>query len=348
MRSKHTREPRRIQEHWSGLGLALTLLVTGVVRAEPPTPAASGPSVVVRDDDATAAAPIERVTTIGASATAGFGVNFWRFEGDRKVRDSSNLAKVLRAASEDRVVVSNLGTGQFFMNPEGLATLMVERVLRDPPDLVVAIDFLFWFTYGTVGPEARPMRHKDQRLEMLDHGLAILDRLQESGVPVVIGDIPDMSKAGGGILLRSQVPDEETRLAANDRIAAWRAERPAVRFLSLDRLQRLLQGDEPIEIAGTRVPESERPYLLQRDRLHPTVGGLSVITAALLAMLAEDDVFADRLPPFVTDYTTLVERVTGLPGMRLQDPLERAYLKDREAAMRAERERATEPANATP
>jgi hypothetical protein len=32
----------------------------------------------------------------------------------------------------------------------------------------------------------------------------------------------------------------------------------------------------------------------------------------------------------------------------LQDPLERAYLKDREAAMKADRERATEPANATP
>jgi hypothetical protein len=65
-------------------------------------------------------------------------------------------------------------------------------------------------------------------------------------------------------------------------------------------------------------------------------------------MLAQDDVLGDRLPPFVTDYSTLVERVTGLPEMRLQDPLERAYLKDREAAMKADRERATEPANATP
>jgi hypothetical protein len=324
------------------------VLLAGPAGAEPPI--APGPSDAVLDatTDAGAPAPIERITTIGASATAGFGVNYWRFEGEKKVRDSSNLAKVLRAASEDRVVVSNLGTGQFFMNPEGLATLMVERVLRDPPDLVVAIDFLFWFTYGTVGPEARPMRTKDQRLEMLDHGLALLDRLQESGVPVVIGDIPDMSKAGGGILMRSQVPDEETRLAANERIAAWRAERPTVRFVSLDRLQRLLQGDEPIEIAGTRVPESERPYLLQRDRLHPTVGGLSVITAALLAMLVQDDVLADRLPRFVTDYSTLVERVTGLPEMRLQDPLERAYLKDREAAMEADRARTKEPTTSTP
>jgi hypothetical protein len=331
-----------------GIGVFAVVLLAGRATAEPPI--APGPSDTVLDatTDAEATAPIERITTIGASATAGFGVNYWRFEGEKKVRDSSNLAKVLRAASEDRVVVSNLGTGQFFMNPEGLATLMVERVLRDPPDLVVAIDFLFWFTYGTVGPEARPMRTKDQRLEMLDHGLALLDRLQESGVPVVIGDIPDMSKAGGGILMRSQVPDEETRLAANERIAAWRAERPTVRFVSLDRLQRLLQGDEPIEIAGTRVPESERPYLLQRDRLHPTVGGLSVITAALLAMLVQDDVLADRLPRFVTDYSTLVERVTGLPEMRLQDPLERAYLKDREAAMEADRARTKEPTASTP
>jgi hypothetical protein len=331
-----------------GIGVFAVVLLAGRATAEPPI--APGPSDAVLDatTNAETPAPIERITTIGASATAGFGVNFWRFEGEKKVRDSSNLAKVLRAASDDRVVVSNLGTGQFFMNPEGLATLMIERVLRDPPDLVVAIDFLFWFTYGTVGPEARPMRTRDQRLEMLDHGLALLDRLQESGVPVVIGDIPDMSKAGGGILLRSQVPDEETRLAANERIAAWRADRPAVRFVSLDRLQRLLQGDGPIETAGTRVPESERPYLLQRDRLHPTVGGLSVIAADLLSMLSQDDALGDRLPPFVTDYTTLVERVTGLPEMRLQDPLERAYLRDREAAMRADRELVKEAATPAP
>jgi hypothetical protein len=260
--------------------------------AEPPI--APGPSheivgkVADVATDADSSAPIARITTIGASATAGFGVNYWRFEGERKVRDSTNLAKILRAATNDRVVVSNLGTGQFFMNPEGLGTMLVERVLRKPPDLVVAIDFLFWFTYGTVGPGARPMRTHDERLAMLEHGLALLDRLVADGVPLVVGDIPDMSKAGGGILLQSQVPDEETRLAANRRIAAWRADRPDVRFVSLDRLHHLLQGAEPIEIAGTRVPDSDRPFLLQRDRLHPTVGGLAIIAADLLTTLAED------------------------------------------------------------
>ena len=321
-----------------GAGVLAAVLLAGRAGAEPPIDSGPRDAVVATTTDAEAPSPIERITTIGASATAGFGVNFWRFEGeDRKVRDSTNLAKILRAAADDRIVVSSLGTGQFFMNPEGLGTLVVDRVLRRPPDLVVAIDFLFWFTYGTVGPDARPMRTKIERLEMLEHGLALLDRLHRAGLPIVIGDIPDMSRAAGRILLRSQVPDEETRLAANRRIAAWRAERPSVRFLSLDRLQRLLQGDGPIEIAGEPVPDSERPYLLQGDRLHPTVGGLSIIAGELLSMLAADAELGDRLPPIAIDYAELVERVTGLPAMRLQESLERAYLRDREAAMQADR-----------
>jgi hypothetical protein len=73
-----------------------------------------------------------------------------------------------------------------------------------------------------------------------------------------------------------------------------------------------------------------------------------VIVADLLSMLSQDEELGDRLPRFITDYSTLVERVTGLPEMRLQDPLERAYLRDREAAMRADRERVKEPATPAP
>jgi hypothetical protein len=115
-----------------------------------------------------------------------------------------------------------------------------------------------------------------------------------------------------------------------------------VRFLSLDRLHRLLQGDEPIEIAGAQVPDAERSYLLQRDRLHPTVGGLSIIAADLLSMLSADEELGDRLPPFELDYGTLVERVTGMPGMRMQEPLEQAFLEERSATMGEARERATD------
>jgi hypothetical protein len=59
------------------------VLLAGRATAEPPI--APGPSDTVLDatTDAEAPAPIERITTIGASATAGFGVNFWRFEGEK-------------------------------------------------------------------------------------------------------------------------------------------------------------------------------------------------------------------------------------------------------------------------
>lgn len=323
---------------WRILIAITAVLVSTIATAGPPSIAASTPAA-----QAIAAPPIERVTTIGASATAGFGVYFWRFEGDRRVRDSTDLARMIRSASDDQVVVSNLGSGQFFMNPEGMGTLAVDRAMKQAPDLVVAIDFLFWFVYGTVGPEARRMSTHEERLAMLERGLDVLDRLVEAGIPVVVGDIPDMSKAGSTILMKGQVPPEKTRIAANRRIAAWLAERPTARFLSLARLQRLLAGDEAIEIEGGVVPESERTWLLQRDRLHPTVGGLAVIVNQLFAMLAEDGELGPRVPTHETGYGDQVERITGLPEMRLQDPMERAYQREVDAALGKEGEADADP-----
>lgn len=316
-----------------GLLAAFVLATATPVFGSPPTgriaPATAGTTPAVEppastdsvsDDSDPAASPIRRVTTIGASMTDGFGVSFWRAGDDRPIRETTDLAGVLRAATDEGLVISNLGTGQFFLNPEGIGTLVVDRVLKRKPDLVVGLDYLFWFVYGTIGPEAKPMRTPAQRMVMLERGLELLERLVDAGVPLVIGDIPDMSAAGGGIMLRSQVPKEETRIAANDRISEWASKHPEVRLLSLDRIHGLLDGDGPLETAGSRIPAAERTHLLQPDRLHPTVGGLSIVAAELLAFLSEDPELGERMPASDIDYSSLLEKVTGRRQLRPRRP----------------------------
>ena len=295
---------------------AIVLLRTPAV-ADPPLPT---PETAPAGK---ASGPVERIAMIGASGTAGFGAYFWRIEDGRMVRDSTTLAKLLRSASGNTLVVSDLGTSQFFMNPAGIGRMEVDRAIASRPDLVVGIDFLFWFCYGTVGPDARRMGTLEDRLKMLDHGLSMLQDLVDRDIPILIGDIPDMSAASGRVLTPSQVPDTESRRRLNERILAWAAEHPEVEMFSLDRLQRQLDSEEPIVVAGTTLDERERPWLLQPDRLHPTVGGLVVIVDEIVERAREHPMIEGRLPSITTDYATSLERVTGFPSMNDQVSIDR-------------------------
>ena len=298
------------------LGLS-SVILAAVVGFEPPVPGIEEAPTEVKSG------PIERVAMIGASGTAGFGAYFWRIDDGRPVRDSSTLAGILRGASNETLVVSDLGTSQFFMNPAGIGRMAVDRAIASRPDLVVGIDFLFWFCYGTVGPEARRMRTLEDRLEMLDHGIAMLEEIVERGIPLLIGDVPDMSAARGKVLAPSQVPDAESRRRLNRRILDWAAKHPEVEVFSLDRLQRLLDSDEPIVVSGTTIDERERPMMLQPDRLHPTVGGLVVIMDEIVQQARAHPLLTDRIPAIETDYATNLRRITGFPSLLDQLPLDR-------------------------
>lgn len=305
--------------------LFLGLLVRGAGHAAASTFAAcSEPPPTAKVES-----PVERVAVVGASATAGFNAYFWRLVDDRPVRDSITLAKLLRAASDDRLVVIDLGTAQFFTNPAGIGEMTIDRALRAKPDLVVGVDFLFWFCYGWVGPEAGRMRTDDERLAMLDAGLALLDRVVEKGLPLVVGDIPDMSAASGGVLQPVAVPTEELRLEANRRIRRWVDERPSVELFSLDGLQRLLASEEPIVVEDVELSPDERGRLLQSDRLHPTVGGLVVIVSRLADTLEGHPALAGRLPTIDRGYGPNLERVTGFPRLGAQDDLDRRWWESR-------------------
>lgn len=270
-------------------GLVALLSCVGTALAEPPETA-------------------ERVAVIGASASDGFGAYYWRLEDGARVRDRVDLAELVRSASGESLVVADLATAQFFANPAGIGTQIVDRAIRSDPDVVIAIDFLFWFSYGTVGIDARRIRTDEDRLAMLEFGLDLLDRID---VPIVVGDIPDMSAASGGVLMPSAVPSEEMRNRINRRIREWAAERDRVVVFPLSDLHGRLGRGEAIRIGDQLLPAVERDRMLQRDRLHPTLGGLLAIVAELDAVIRANDALDDRVPPLEVDFETLRTRIRG-------------------------------------
>ncbi len=219
-----------------------------------------------------------------------------------------SLAKLYRAASGDSTVVIDLGTAAFFSNPSGIGTRVVDRTIRAKPDLTFAIDYLFWFTYGTIGVESRRIRTDEDRMALLEVGLAQLDRIEG---PVLVGDIPDMSSAAGRVMMKSQVAPEDVRLRANERIREWASSRPNVRVFPLGDLIERLRSGEAFNIGPHAWTAAEAGTLILGDRLHPSLDGLIALVIAIDDLLANDPELAAIRPDVETDRARLKRRLTG-------------------------------------
>ncbi len=221
-----------------------------------------------------------RVHIIGASASAGFGLRPPLPQGHPGRMQPLSLTRIAQAAAAGGVVTGD-ATSLFFVSPITTGKHQVEAVLgaKDKPTLVMGVDYLFWFTYGAADAERQPIKQEAQRLAMLEVGLANLDLLVKAGIPVVVGDLPNMSQAVGKMLSPAQMPKQETLDAANKRIRAWAAERSLTTVVPLAELVLQLDGDTPFQ-AGSRTwsTKADGP-LIQADRLHPTFAG----SVALLA-----------------------------------------------------------------
>src|SRR5438093_9364837 len=80
---------------------------------------------------------LERVVVLGASMAAGFGA-------ERTFGEAFEAS--LRGPHEP---VLDLGNELFFSSPNSIGAHEVETALAAEPTLVVALDFLFWFGYGS-------------------------------------------------------------------------------------------------------------------------------------------------------------------------------------------------------
>jgi hypothetical protein len=269
-----------------------------------------------------------RVHFIGASASAGFGVRTPGSRPGASRGEAMTLARVAGLARLDAGEVTGDATGMFFMSPLATGEAQVGQALAmdPPPTLVVAADFLFWFTYGATDAERRPVRDESQRLGTLERGLELLGRIDAKGIPLVVGDVPDMSPAVGRMLSRAQMPDLGTIELANARIREWARGRPRVAVLPLARLVADLRSGEPFAAGRRSWSERADGPLIQRDQLHPTFAG----TVALLArseQAANDRLLGIRQP-----------NSPGAPAAFEHDPAsvaERARLEAADAAQRA-------------
>ncbi|MCA9300646.1 MAG: hypothetical protein KDA28_16370 [Phycisphaerales bacterium] len=240
---------------------------------------------------------LDRVSVIGASASAGFLASY------ETRNEFVRLAHVLDEALPDSRVVTSHADWNFFSKPRTFGPAMIDGAIADDPTCVIAIDYLFWYAYGVMGPTG-VMRTTEDRLAMLDLGLEQLARLD---CPILVGDIPDMRDAEGFMLGKAQIPSVEALDALNERLRTWAEGRPNVHVFPLDEMTRMLRSGKDIHIQGVDASEDEASSFLNVDRLHPTKQGQIFTVRVLAATLATlfEDVSPDDFD--VTDLSTRLE-----------------------------------------
>ncbi len=179
-------------------------------------------------------------------------------------------------------VPRNYGDGATFIDPLGALHEQAVSAAKDRPTVVIAVDWLFWPVHQSIPLDVLAAERDAQRLANVDAALAELDRFD---CPIVIGDVPDMKHAQGGLLKESHDPGARVRAQANQRLTDWAAERPNRFVLNVSAFADAVNSGAAIEIAGFIYPAGESVRLLQRDGLHATPEGLAVLVAAAVHRL---------------------------------------------------------------
>jgi hypothetical protein len=228
------------------------------------------------------------IAVIGASASAGWGVMVPVLEpGNGNRYRHVTLADALAAvAPELPPVVTASGDPLFFRQRSAGRAAQVDRALEANPEAVIAVDFLFWYGFGTASA-ASPQAEARLRMKRLNAGIAQLQRLVDKGIPVIVGDLPDVSDAAGAMLYsvigEAQMPSPTTRVNMNTRIANWVDVNDNVQRLALSQLMRDMQQGKAVRAGG--IEWGPTPRLMQHDKLHPTAEGLLAVAARAVDQL---------------------------------------------------------------
>jgi hypothetical protein len=213
----------------------------------------------------------QHVVVIGASASGGFVLSE-PFGGTNTTHCKLNYY-LDAAITAPHAPVKNLATAMLFLSPEAIATQEIEAVTNTKPTLVIGVDFLFWFCYGTGPTDA-------ERARRFEYGLKLLERIP---CPLVVGDIPDASAAtNSGIISMEQVPSEAARAAANQRLHAWAKTHPQVTVVPLVQFMHAVTTDGAIKIHRLALAAGKTRALLQDDQLHPNPRGAAVLSLGIL------------------------------------------------------------------
>ena len=249
--------------------------------------------------------PIQRIAIIGASASAGFGggVEQAEVEAEQYSKTMLNMKDVLAAADGPaQLVYLDLSSQLFFSRPRAFARSAVDRILQWEPDLVFGVDFLFWFTFGVI-PE-------EKRLDFLEVGLGMLDEIAATGIPVVIGEVPDLEGTKSFLISTRQIPKRTTVIKANQRINEWADERPNVGVVPLQRLTDQLSRGTGITVGSHQWnPKKDGISMVAVDKLHPTFDGMICLVQAMEVAARSIKAPAGQLPPLELDRDALMRRM---------------------------------------
>ena len=266
-----------------------------------------------------------RPVFMGASATAGVGAAAATSSGDQLPVDLAVAYDAVVVASHDEAV--RLGDGLFYQRPSEAAIEQIEAATSQRPTIVFAIDWLFWPAYAPL-PSAAAGGADELRLERVRGALALLERFDGAGAPLVIGTVPSLD--GGGF---ENLPGEASAAASPAEHDAARVAAPGPAHATAPEAGPDV-GLEAGPEAGTPMPSrrpsatalgrindaivqwaADRPWvtvlpldefmaqhlrtpagapLLQPDGLHPTAEGLVFLVQQSMAQLAAKGLVTER------------------------------------------------------
>jgi len=153
------------------------------------------------------------------------------------------------------------------------------------PSLVLAVDWMFWSAYGREPAGEERERTCADRVRIFRAALERLEPLVAIGVPVVIGDVPDMHAAiDGGMLSAPMVPSPDCIDRLNGLLRDWASRHRNVAIVPLHDIVRRAHAGEVVKAGNRDWNPAELGPMLQKDRLHPTlVGSMALLAAALQA-----------------------------------------------------------------
>lgn len=207
------------------------------------------------------------------------------------------VAKVAKAKVTDH---SDL---YLFSQPRVRAAQQVQAAVAEQPELVIAIDLVFWFGYW---PDTQALGKADSGNELLqgygkvdaeiekairslekqEAGFALVDELlAKTKATIVLADYPDMFGANPMMLSPRHIPLRRTLDELDRRLHEFVAKRPRVVLFGLaDYVKRAKLGKVELPGGGGRMVTSESA--IQADNLHPTRLGTALVLHELLGMLA--------------------------------------------------------------
>lgn len=247
-------------------------------------PAAAPAGPIDGDDEKKKIEPLKRIGIMGASVSAGFGLDV-------------NLAAVIDEAVKTSHEIIDTASNSFFMEPRVVGRKAIEQLKARKATVAIGLDYFFWFSYGALGIE--------ERFSLLRTGCALADQLE---CPIVVGDIPDMSASVGSMLRAEQVPSREELRALNKHLYAWAAERPHVHVIPLSAWIDTLNNEKPIVVEGWK-RTFKKGELMQDDKLHANEKGLALLAIKCLETLVVRYPTVDRRD-LVMNLEALTKKVT--------------------------------------